>query len=292
MSFASDVKAEMMQFDAPDECCLFSELHAFLKMGGVFVDNRIEYSNHSAAVVRRALFLIRRLYPNARSEVAVTRAKTTNRRKRYYIRLYVNAPDDPILQNFFDNEFPLEDCCQAAYLRGAFIAAGTITRPEKRNYHWEVSPPRSDAAMFFARFMNWLDFPARIFVRHGQDVVYIKNFESITDFLAFVGARRALERCEIARNVKGVRRLANQLVNCETYNLQKSIDAAQRQLSDIKLILEHEIELSEDLDETAQARLQHPEMSMTELAPLLYLSKSGLKHRMRKLHRLALELRK
>ena len=283
MSFASDVKTELIQYAAPDECCLYSELHALLKIGGIIADNRIEYSNRAAAVVRRALYLVRRLYPNARSEIG--------RNKRYYIRLYVTDPNDPLLKNYFTEEFPTAACCQAAYLRGAFIAGGTISRPEKHNYHWEVSTPREEAAQFLARSMNRLDFFTRIFVRRGQFVVYLKDYESIVDFLSFAGARNAVERCEIARNVKDVRRLANQLVNCETHNLQNAVDAAQRQLADIKLILEHDIKLSFELDETAQARLRHPEMSMPELASLLYVSRSALKNRMRGLRNIAAELR-
>ena len=288
MSFASDVKAELIQFDAPDDCCLRSELHALLKIGGIITDNRLEYSNHSAAVVRRALYLLRRLYPNARSEIAVSR---TGRSKRYHIRLYCNDAAEPILRHFFGNEFPSSDCCQAAYLRGAFLATGTISRPEKRTYHCEVSTPREEAAQFFSRFMHRLDFPAKIFIRRERFVVYIKDFESIADFLSFMGAAQALEHFEIARNIKDVRRLANQLVNCETHNLQNAVDAAQRQLADIKLILEHGIELTEELEETAQARLRHPEMSMPELAPLLFVTRSGLKNRMRQLRRIALDLK-
>ncbi len=291
MSFASDVKAELIQFDAPADCCLRSELHAILKIGGILVDNRLEYSNHSAAVVRRALYLVRRLYPDARSAIAVTRSQGRYRNKRYYIRLYCSDPSEPLLRNFFGEEFPTEDCCQAAYLRGAFLSTGTISRPEKHTYHWEVSSPREQAAQFLARSMNRLDFPVRIFVRHEQFVVYLKDYESIVDFLSFAGAPQAVERCEIARNIKSVRRLANQLVNCETYNLQRSVDAAQRQLADIKLILDHGVELPFELDETAQARLRHPEMSMPELASILYVSRSGLKYRMRGLRKIANELR-
>lgn len=291
MSFASDVKAELIRFDAPADCCLYSELHAILKIGGVIVDNRIDYSNHSAAVVRRALYLVRRLYPNARSEIAVTRVNSTHRSKRYHVRLYISDPNDPLLRNFFSEEFPTEDCCQAAYLRGAFLSTGTISRPEKHTYHWEVSSPREEAAQFLARSMNRIDFPARIFLRNGRFVVYLKDYESIVDFLSFAGAHQAVERCEIARNIKSVRRLANQLVNCETHNLQTAVDAAQRQLADIKLILEHGVELPYELEETAQARLRHPEMSMPELASILYVTKSGLKYRMSGLRKIARELR-
>ena len=286
MSFASDVKTELIRLHIPKICCLHSELNALLKFRGAVIENKIEFSCHSVAVLRRVLFLIKKLYPSAQTEIAVIRLQRPCRFKRYSLRIFLTPNTLELGKALYSNEFPYADCCRAAYLRGAFLAGGTLSRPEK-HYLWEVNTDSENAALFLARSMNRLDFPAKVFKRKGRFVVYLEDFESIADFLAFTGADNAVERYEIARNVKDVRILANRLVNCETCNVQRAVDAAQRQIEDIKFIIKKGVKLDEELYKTARARLKHPEMSMTELAPLLYVSSSGLKSRMKKLHQLA-----
>ena len=290
MSFASDVKAEMIQLHITKRCCLQSELDAMLKIRGSVVDNKVEFSCHMPAVIRRTLFLLKQLYPNANTEIAVIRLKRPSRFKRYTLRVLITPQTVELQRAVYSNEFPYADCCRAAYLRGAFLAGGTVSRPEKQ-YLWEINAENEAAALFMARSMNRIDFPARVFKRRDRFVVCLKDFDSIVDFLAFTGADNAVERCEVARNVKDVRILANRLVNCETCNVQRAVDAAQRQIEDIKYIIKRGVKLDEELNKTARARLKHPEMSMSELAPLLYVSTSGLKKRMQRLHQLAEQAR-
>ena len=290
MSFSTDVKTELINLHITKICCLNSELNALFKFRGAVNDNRLEFTCHSVAVMRRALFLIKKLYPNACTEIAVIKLKRPCQTKRYILRVMLTSSTVELRQAFYSNEFPYTDCCQAAYMRGAFLAGASINRPEK-NYLWEFTSDDEGAALFLFRFMNRLDFPVRVFKRRGRFVVYLEDFESIADLLAFTGADNAVERYEIARNVKDVRILANRLVNCETCNVQRAVDAAQRQIEDIKYIIKRGVKLDEELYKTARARLKHPEMSMPELAPLLYVSTSGLKSRMKRLHELAVQAR-
>ena len=122
--------------------------------------------------------------------------------------------------------------------------------------------------------------------------VYLKEGDAVADFLGMMQAEKSVERFEVARNLKEVRGQVNRLVNCETANLQKAVDAAGRQLADIRRIeraagLEG---LPDILRETAEARLAHPDASLAELAALLCVSKPGVNHRLRKLHAMAEEL--
>ena len=290
MSFASDVKTEMINIDPDEPCCIRAELNAMLKFRGFVGDGKIGLTCNAAPVLRRALSLLKKLYPNVRTEISFSRFNRSRRSKHYSFKLALTSQTIELQRAIYSNEFPSSDCCRAAYLRGAFLVGGTINRPES-HYHWEVKTTDESAALFLLRSMSRLDFPARIFKRNNQFVVYLKEFDSIIDFLAFTGAEESIDRYEVARNIKDVRILANRLVNCETQNLQRAVDAAQRQLDDIKLILKHKIKLSDALRATCQARLKNPEMSMSELAPLLKITTSGVKFRMGQIHLLAEPLR-
>lgn len=290
MSFATDVKTELINLHIPKICCLNAELNALFRIRGSIGDNRIEFTCHSAAILRRALFLIKKLYPNVSTEISVIKLQRPCKIKRYSLRVMLTPLTAELGRAVYSNEFPYSDCCRAAYLRGVFLAGGSLKRPES-SYLWEVDTESEDTALFLVRFMNRLDFPARFFKRKRRFVVYLEDFESIADLLAFTGADNAVERYEIARNVKDVRILANRLVNCETCNVQRAVDAAQRQIEDIKYIIKRGVKLDEELYKTARLRLKHPEMSMPELAPLLYVSTSGLKSRMKRLHELAEQAR-
>ena len=134
-----------------------------------------------------------------------------------------------------------------------------------------------------------MEFPVGMTERKGAYVVYLKEGDAVMDFLGMVHADEAVEAFEVARNLKEVRNQVNRLVNCETANLQKAVDAAGRQMKDIRLLQRagQWESLPELLRETAQARMEHPDASLTELAEILCVSKSGLNHRFRKLRRMA-----
>ena len=137
---------------------------------------------------------------------------------------------------------------------------------------------------------NRMDFPVGFTDRKDSYIVYLKEGDAIIDFLAMLHADKAVEEFEIARNIKEVRSQVNRLVNCETANLQKAVDAAGRQLHDIEVLQRQEgglAALPERLRETAEARLEEPGVSIVELGEMLGVSKSGVNHRLRKLHALA-----
>ena len=314
--FVTEVKNELTQkagvYDDPAEyICRRAELAALFRMGGTLkfkggADGEkqfaLSFANNNAAVTRRVFALLRAEDANLPLTTAVARANRFRKRNSYIVSVKQAAATNELLQRleFIRNGriniggdgalLSRREDVRQAYLLGAFLGGGSINRPDAEN-HLELKTGNLGVAELLQDILRRFDLPAGFYERRDEFVVYLKDYESIVDFLSFAGARNAVERCEIARNVKDVRRLANQLVNCETHNLQNAVDAAQRQLADIKLILEHDIKLSFELDETAQARLRHPEMSMPELASLLYVSRSALKNRMRGLRNIAAELR-
>ena len=137
-----------------------------------------------------------------------------------------------------------------------------------------------------------MGFPVRMTDRRGLYVVYLKEGDAVMDFLSLIGAEEAAEEIEVARNLKEVRAQVNRLVNVETANLQRAVDAAAEQLAAIERL--HSVgmlsSLPEDLRETAEMRRLHPEVSMAELAALCHISKSGMSHRLRKIRAMAEEV--
>ena len=185
-----------------------------------------------------------------------------------------------------NNKFPIEGCCQSSYLRGLFLACGSINRPEV-DYHLEIFTNTEATAKFVTKSMKRMGFPAKYFERKDKFVVYLKEFDMICDFLYLIDAKEAVERFEIAQNVKEVRINVNRIINCETANLQRSINAAQKQIKDIRIINELGLPLDERLQEAANIRLQNPDATLSELAGKIYMSVSCLKHRMSKIHLIA-----
>jgi DNA-binding protein WhiA len=186
-----------------------------------------------------------------------------------------------------DSAILKKNCCRVAYLRGAFLGGGSVNRPEA-SYHLELVTGNFSFAQMLYQILRRMDFPVGITDRKDSYIVYLKEGDAVIDFLAMLEAEQAVEAFEVARNVKEVREQVNRLVNCETANLQKAVDAAGRQLAEIKILAAAGLEkLPPKLRAAAEARLENPEASLAELAEMLGITKSGMSHRMRKLGELA-----
>lgn len=179
-------------------------------------------------------------------------------------------------------------------IREAFIRSGSISDPEKF-YHLEIVFSSPEEAEEIRQLMEYFDLGAKIAIRKGHYIVYLKEGSQIADMLRVMEASMALMEFENIRIVKEMRNSINRQVNCEAANLGKTISAAVKQVEDIRYIcstagLEN---LPESLAETARMRLQYPEATLKELGELLDppLGKSGVNHRLKKLGELAEELR-
>ena len=305
-SFASDVKNALSRTDTERECCQTAELAALLRMGASMVTDGehglgLRFEAASAAVARRVIRLLRTMDTGIETSVAMERTPQL-RRRTYIVNITAGEAVTPLLTRLgfleagtlragTDMELIRKKCCRAAYLRGAFLGGGSVNRPEA-SCHLEITAKSATMGRALHTLLRRLHFPVGMTDRRDTYVVYLKEGDAVMDFLALIGAEEAAEEIEVARNLKEVRAQVNRLVNVETANLQRAVDAAAQQLAAIERLAStgRLAALSEDLRETAEMRRAHPEVSMAELAALCHISKSGMSHRLRKICRAAEEV--
>ncbi|MDE6851879.1 MAG: DNA-binding protein WhiA [Lachnospiraceae bacterium] len=185
-------------------------------------------------------------------------------------------------------------CCKRAYLRGLFMAAGSVTNP-KKGYHLEIAVASERLCRQLQEMVVSFGIEAKIVERKKYYVLYIKEGSLIVDFLNVMEAHLALMEFENVRILKDVRNSVNRQVNCETANIHKTVTAAARQMEDIRYIERRKgfRQLNDGLREIAELRLDYPDSSLAELGQMLSrpLGKSGVNHRLRKLSNIAEGLR-
>ena len=187
-----------------------------------------------------------------------------------------------------------QNCCKRAFIRGAFLSAGSISNPNK-GYHFEIVCTSLPQAKQIQSAMNSFEADAKIVTRKKNQVVYVKEGTHIVDLLNVMGAHEALMNLENVRIVKEMRNSVNRQVNCETANISKTVNAAVRQIEDIVYIRDHMglESLPDHLREMALLRLKYPDVPLKELGSYLNppVGKSGVNHRLRKLSKIAEEMR-
>lgn len=306
-SFATEVKNELARKIYERPCCQRAEMAALLRMGATITFGMrhtfgLNFTSKNAAVARKVLSLFKMLGAGIYTEITVRRSRQLNKNNNYSVRVRPAPAVTKLLERLefihddslnMDNDRGIlrKKCCQIAYLRGAFQGGGTVNKPES-SYHLEMVTVSYALGNLLYTLLKNMGFPVGITDRKEYYIVYLKEGDAVIDFLAMIEASDAAEAFEIARNVKEVREQVNRLVNCETANLQKAVDAAGRQIEDIRALEQAGKldKLQKKLKQTVRARLENPEMSLTELAQILGISKSGLNHRMRALHAMALKI--
>lgn len=304
MSFAEDVKNEVAHLKPENTACCRAELTALLCMGGSLILGShgalgIEFSTSNNAVARKALVMWRSLFPRLRPEVRVRQGLKLRKKNYYILRLTPSLLVRETLCQLSlfptQNELAQLKLCdtasQQAFLRGAFMGGGSVNQP-KGDYHLELVTGSANLAQKLYQLMRQMHLPAKHTDRKGDYLVYLKEGNGVSSFLQYIGADQAYLQFESARVLKSLRNNVNRVVNCETANLQKTVDAAFRQRQAITAIQAsgHYQELSAKLREVAELRLSHPESSMGELAALSGLTKSGLSHRFKKITDIARHL--
>jgi DNA-binding protein WhiA len=225
----------------------------------------------------------------------------------YSIRLHQNSAKILADLKIFDSEgrerisgispsLIVKPCCKRSYLRGAFLAGGSVNNPDSGSYHLEIMTTYHDHAESLQQLMEGYHLHPKMIERKKGYIVYMKEGDKIGEFLNIIGAHPSLLHFENVRIMKDMRNSVNRLVNCETANLNKTVQAAMRQKENIELIAEyHGLDnIPEKLREVAELRLQYPEVNFTELGELIpsgKISKSAVNHRMRKIDELAKQLR-
>ena len=187
-----------------------------------------------------------------------------------------------------------QSCCKRAYIRGAFLAGGSISDPNK-SYHFEIVCRSIPQAEQLRDVINSFDMDAKIVARKKYQVVYLKEGSQIVDILNIMEAHVALMNLENVRILKEMRNSVNRKVNCETANISKTVNAAVKQLADIEYIRETAglSYLPENLKEMALLRLEYPDAPLAELGTYLNppVGKSGVNHRLRRISEMADGLR-
>ncbi|MCK9216639.1 MAG: DNA-binding protein WhiA [Firmicutes bacterium] len=312
MSFSSNVKNELAKIKIIESCCQKAELSALIKLTGTIQitgSNRIgiRLITENAAIARRIFTLLKINYG---IQTQVLMSKNRQLKKKYSYTLLIgseNASNDLLIslgilkgksgirinQRISKNIIEKE-CCKKAYLRGAFLGGGSISDPEK-TYHLEIVTNDNSYADDLTRLINSYGLNAKVVSRKNSFVVYLKEGENIVDFLNIIGAHNALLKIENIRIFKEMRNNVNRLVNCETANLSKTVNAAMRQINNIQFIKENIglNKLPRNLREMAEFRLLHQDLSLAELGEAMNppVGKSGVNHRLRRLDQIAEDLR-
>ncbi len=286
MSFSSEVKEELSEQIASGRHCRLAETAAILSLCGkiVITENDrycVKIQTENLAVARKYFTLLRKTF-NIRAEVSVRKSREV----RFYSVIVSKDPEARRLLgetclldedgNVSECMSPMhhrllrQNCCRRAFIRGAFLAVGSVSDP-KKSYHFEIVCTAPEKARQLQELLASYDVDAKVVLRKRHYVVYIKEGSQIVELLGLMGAHISLMQLENVRIVKEMRNSVNRKVNCETANLNKTVSAAVRQAEDIRYIQE-KIGLDKlpmDLEETARLRLEHIEASLKELGDML-----------------------
>ncbi len=308
MSYANIVKNELARVISGKSCCQTAELASLMRMGGNMVigGNRnlgINFTTENAAVARKVLAVIKQRF-QLKTQVVVTRSRRLKKNNSYLIKVIPTPEVTELLTQLGllrqgeiysgqDKAFFRKACCRKAYLRGAFLGGGSVNRPEG-DYHLELVASSEEYGKTLVGLMKYFDLSARMTDRKADYIVYLKDGDAIETFLRLIGATESVKIFKGVRRVKEMRNKVNRLVNCETANLQKTVDASFRQVEHIKRIAQDQglASLPPALRAAAEVRLSYPEATLQELVEKLdgSVGKSGMNHRLRKLEQIARKL--
>jgi hypothetical protein len=311
MSFTSDTKLELSKIVPDKKCCQLAEIAGFLRFSASFpvsggkLGIRVVLDSPASA---RLFYSLIKSYFGSKSASSIGEPKAITKEKTYNVTISSDMNATQILRevgiltvkegyNVFDDWISpsviKKRCDKKAVLRGIFLSSGTIADPS-RTYYFGVSCPNIERAKELVKLINSFGLKAKIADRNSRYIVYIKDREQISDLLNILGASGQYFKFQNVMITKDLKNRANRGMNCNAANLDKSVNAAQKLISDIKLIEEKrglDI-LPERLYITAQKRMEFPELGLSELAKEIDpdLSKSGLNHRLRKISEIAAKL--
>ncbi len=312
MSFSSKVKGEIARYSELTKSEALAQISAIMKVSGTIgfsgsgLSFKITTENPSSA---RLIFTLLKIHFNIHSKLMVKRSNSLKKNNIYMVVINEEMGVRGLLQEtgiltevdgVMSLDYRIQDDMikteeeKRAYIRGAFLGGGSISNPEK-TYHLEFVTHSEEYAIDLCKLINTFGLNSKVIQRKNSFIIYIKEGEQIVDLLNIVGAHTCLLELENIRIMKEMRNNVNRLVNCETANLSKTVNAAVRQVESIKLI-QKEIglkRLPKNLREVAELRLNYPDESLKDLGEMLNppVGKSGVNHRLRKIEKIAEELR-
>ena len=289
MSFAGDVKNELCRGALNRKCCAQAECYGILLYCNAFSPAEVRIITESDALAQRLPLLFKKAFKLTFDRLPDGEGK------------HIFAITDPhklgVIQQTFGGDpgalalhinFGVleENCCRAAFLRGAFLAGGSVTDPQK-GYHLELSTSHLSVSREMLALMRDMNLEPKDAKRKGNAVIYFKQSDRIEDFLTTIGAPLSAMEVMNAKLEKNLRGSVNRRVNCDAANMDKVVEAAMAQVEAIRKLEESGrlAALPDKLKETASLRLSHPEDTLAQLAKLCDppITKSALNHRLHKL---------
>lgn len=302
MSFTTTIKEEISRIKN-NRSESISELSGFLRNNGTCTDTTIDLLTENATVAKRIYRLMKEIYDIT---CEIETRKNMNFSKNNLYLIMINEKVDFILKDLsiidskgifletpnryiFDSEEETR-----AYLRGAFLAKGSVNDPKTARYHLEFLIEEKEEANFLSNLLNSFELNSKVLSRDKGYMVYIKEAEKIGDFLRIMSANQAVLYYEDIRIYRDHKNMTNRLNNCEQANMDKIVGNATKQIEEIEYLKENlGIELLDDkTKEVIEYRLKYPEASLLELSEIISyetgksITKSGLNHRFRKIREL------
>ncbi len=305
MSFSKDVKEELSRQFSSARHCRLAEAAAILSSEGRILHTQkghlLKLQTENLVVARKYFTLIKKTF-NINNDVSVKTNISAKDSRVYSLIIRDPKAADLILQATklsrdllkADPVITQNACCKRAFIRGAFIASGSMSDPKKA-YHFEIVADGEEKAGQLRDLIQAFSVDAKIVMRKKNYVVYVKEGSQIVDLLNVMEAHVALMDLENVRILKEMRNSINRQVNCEAANISKTVAAASKQIEDIIYIRDNVGlgDLADGLEDIARLRIEYPEASLKELGAMLLppIGKSGVNHRLRKLSMIAEELR-
>ena len=310
MSFSSEVKEELALLTPPARHCRIALIAALFHMCPALTKDSAGIRTENAFAAKAYEHALRRTFTADVERSESGREITVQVSGKEQVRTFLETIKlDPVMPTpeegakktprrgemaMVSKVLLQKTCCRKAFLRGLFLAAGSVSDPS-RSYHLEIAPLSEEESEEVKGLLALVGFQARCTRRKGRSVVYMKDGEQISDFLGAIGATKSLMKLENARILRDIAGNINRQVNFEAANLKKTGIAAMRQLEDIQLI-ERTIgisSLSPALAQAARLRAENPDGSLLELAQASNppVGKSGINHRLQRLGEIAERLR-
>ncbi|MHA8138235.1 DNA-binding protein WhiA [Lactobacillaceae bacterium Scapto_B20] len=307
MSYASQVKKELTTLQVHKQNAK-AELMALIRMNGSLTivnhDLILNVQTENPAIARRIYQLLLKFY-DVESNLIVRKRMKLKKNNVYVVRITNNTKnildDLGILHDYqiverVSGDLLANDAQVRSYLRGAFLAGGSVNNPETSRYHLEIYSLYEDHNEMITEMMNRYHLGARTTSRRSGYITYLKGAEKIADFLQLIGATSSMLHFEDIRIVRDMRNSVNRLVNCENANMNKVANASTRQIASINFIAETVglDQLPDKLREVAELRLANKEVTLKELGELVpsgSISKSGINHRLKKINDFASKLK-
>ena len=307
MSFSSKVKGEICRYSELTKEEALAEISAIMKVSGTIsfsglgLSFRITTENPASA---RHIFSLLKEHFNIHSKLMVKKSNSLKKNNIYMVLIEEDMGVRDLLRDTgilteiegvltlnYRIDKSMVNCDE---LKRAYIGGGSISNPEK-TYHLEFVTHSEEYARDLSALINTFGLNSKVIQRKNSFIIYLKEGEQISNLLGIIGAHTSLLELENIRIMKEMRNNVNRLVNCETANLSKTVNAAVRQVESIKLI-QKEIglqRLPKNLREVAELRLSYPDESLKELGEMLEppVGKSGINHRLRKIEKIAEEIR-